>query len=327
MLLNQPQLLELLVQSVLASGWNCLVLKKTKPFLLRIFREDSAGFDLNIFIWNCTHGGGSARADDEYRIQITGVVPTEDPEVPTVLLGWHDDYEVFAAFDIRRHENQASSSPSMQIKEAALQAAHTNAFAIYERQNGEIAIAFRPQFLVDYVTSKRTLHATGAANNDLSVLNNLSAVTDADVAAITNNKRRLVVSTIVRKYRASDFQDRVLGAYGYRCAMCGVQLELIDAAHIIPVAADTSNDETRNGIALCKLHHASYDRNLISFNEYYRIEVSDERALYLARSNRAEGLQSFRRNLLPVIRMPYDRRDYPPATYVAEARRVRRWVA
>jgi putative restriction endonuclease len=108
--------------------------------------------------------------------------------------------------------------------------------------------------------------------------------------------------------------------------MCGVQLEMVDAAHIIPVAADTSNDETRNGIALCKLHHASYDRNLISFDEKYRVEVSDERALYLTQNDRAAGLQSFRENLLPVIRMPYDRRDYPPATYIAEARRVRRWV-
>jgi putative restriction endonuclease len=326
MLLTQPQLLELLVQSVMASGWNCLVLKKTKPFVLRIFRDEKTGFDLKAFIWNCTHGGGSARADDEYRIQITGTIPSEDVHIPTVLLGWHSAYEVFAAFDIRRHESQASSSPSMQIKEATLQAAHANAFAIYKRQNGEIAIAFRPQFLVDYVIAKGTLHATGAANIDLTLLNNLGAVTDADVAEISNNKRRLVVSTIVRKYRAADFQSRVLGAYGHKCAMCGVQLEMVDAAHIIPVAADTSNDETRNGIALCKLHHASYDRNLISFDEKYRVEVSDERALYLTQNDRAAGLQSFRENLLPVIRMPYDRRDYPPATYIAEARRVRRWV-
>ncbi|MDQ2696688.1 MAG: HNH endonuclease [Pseudomonadota bacterium] len=45
-------------------------------------------------------------------------------------------------------------------------------------------------------------------------------------------------------------------------------------AHIIPVAADSSTDETTNGIALCALHHKAYDQNLLGFDEDYRIEIS-----------------------------------------------------
>lgn len=325
MRLSQRELLNLIVRSVEESDWNCLVLGKTKPFAIRVYENDSRGFNLSVYIWNCTHGGGAARAADEFRVQITGVVPHEDPRVLTLLLGWHAGYEVFVAFDIRRHEGQDSSSPSVQVKEATLVAAHANAFAIHTRQNGEIAVAFRPEFFVDYAINARALHATGRAARDLALLNQLESVTEDDLATITSTERRSVVSQIVRKFRAADFRRRILGAYEKKCAMCGVQLELVDAAHIIPVAADTSTDETRNGVALCKLHHAAYDRNLISFDERYRIQVSETKVQYLTEADLAGGLRAFRNGLLPVMRMPHDRRDYPPGAYITEARKVRGW--
>jgi putative restriction endonuclease len=135
----------------------------------------------------------------------------------------------------------------------------------------------------------------------------------------------MVVAQIVRKYRAADFRRRVLGAYSHRCAICGVQLELIDAAHIIPVAAPTSTDETRNGVALCKLHHAAYDSNLISFDERYKIEVSDDEVARLTATRMVGGLKEFKRSLRPIIALPSDVRDNPPPKYIAEARKVRNW--
>ena len=197
-------------------------------------------------------------------MQLTGVVPNLSTEEITLLLGWHSGYEVFVAFDINKHDGQATQSPSIQIKEETLQNAHIHAFAIYHRQNGEIAVAFRPEFLVDYALNSATLHLTGKASTDLSLLNNLDTLTDSQIVSIHNQERQTVLSKIARKYRATDFRKRVLGAYQHQCAFCGVQLELIDAAHIIPVAAVTSTDETKNGIALCKLHHTAFDRNLVS---------------------------------------------------------------
>jgi putative restriction endonuclease len=100
---------------------------------------------------------------------------------------------------------------------------------------------------------------------------------------------------------------------------------LIDAAHIIPVAAPTSTDETRNGVALCKLHHAAYDRNLISFDERYKIEVSDNEVARLTAARLAGGLKEFKMQLRPIIALPNDVRDNPPPKYITEARRVRNW--
>ena len=324
--LNKKQLLEQILNAVDLSGWRSIVLDDNKPFHLRIFRNDEKGFNVNIYIWNCTHGGGSARAKDEYRVQLTSVVPNLVAGESTILLGWHGGYGVFVAFDMTKHDGQDSSSPSIQIKEDTLQNAHAHAFAIYRRSNSEIAVAFRPEFLVDYILNAASLHKTGAASTDMSLLNHLDTLTDAEIGTVTNNERKIVLAQIARKYRASDFRKRVLGAYEHHCAACGVQLALVDAAHIIPVAATTSNDETANGVALCKLHHAAFDRNLLSFDEKYKIEISDAEVARLMDVNLVGGLKEFKANLRTAILLPTDRRDYPKLAYIKEARSVRNWA-
>ena len=293
-LLTGPQLLDRILEAVDESGWQALILDSQKPYWLRLYRSDDKGFDVRIYIWNCTHGGGDARSEDEYRVQITGVVPRAESGITTLLLGWHSGYEVFVGFDIRKHEGQKTSSPSIQVKEETLQNAHQNAFAIYHRQSREIAVAFRPEFLVEYALNAAALHLTGQAATDMSLLNNLSDLTHDQIAAVKSKDRQIILSQIFRKYRAADFQKRVLGAYRHRCAICGVQLELIDAAHIIPVAAHGSTDETKNGIALCKLHHTAFDRNLLSFDERYKVEVSDSEVARLTAVNHSAGLKEFK---------------------------------
>jgi putative restriction endonuclease len=320
------QLLEHVLRAVDESGWRALILDARKPFRLRLFCGDDKGFAVRIYLWNCTHGGGAARAADEYRVQLTGVVPSLAPGEITLLPGRHAGYGVFVGFDINRHKGQASQSPSIQVKEAVLQDAHTHAFALYRRRNGETAVAFRPEFLVEYALHAAQLHRTGKAASDMALLNHLDTLTEEQIGVVRNYKRQTVLGQIARKYRASDFRQRVLGAYAHRCAACGVQLELLDAAHIIPVAAATSTDETKNGIALCKLHHTAFDRNLLSFDEHYKIEVSNSEVSRLTAANLAGGLKEFRQHLRTAIILPSDRRDYPPPQYITEARKVRNWI-
>lgn len=324
MRLNQDQLLRLLVDSVEASGWSAIVTDSGKPFGLYIFKDGVAGFSLRVFIWNCTHGGGSARAADEFRIQITGVVPRTYGDSITLLLGWHDGFGVFGAWDIRRHEGQDSSSPSAQIREDILLQAHSKQFSIGERANGEVVVAFRPELLVTYAQNAAGLHRQ-AEYADLDMLNNVFEITQADIAQIDNEPRRKVVATIVKRYRAADFRRRVLGAYGHRCAMCGLQLNLVDAAHIVPVAFEDSTDATVNGIALCKLHHAAFDRSLISFDERYRVEVSNNEVARLTSSGLDGGMQDFTAGLRDAIFLPNDARDYPCPELIGLSRRLRHW--
>lgn len=68
-----------------------------------------------------------------------------------------------------------------------------------------------------------------------------------------------------RKNRDHKFRGKVLRAYEYRCAICGLDIRLdndtlgLDAAHIKWHQAG-GPDREDNGLALCVLHHRLFDR-------------------------------------------------------------------
>lgn len=325
--LTSDALLHKLLESLALADWSATASERNKPFLIRCSAKDGRRFAVRVYIWNCTHGGGAKRPANEYRIQFTGNMPAKALGEVTLLLGWHDGYGVFAAWDIDRHDGQVSSSPSAQIRLETLERAHVQSFSIAENQHGEIVVAFKPEFLADYALSSRALHRTGQAVKDYSLLNDVPNVDESNIVAVSNAERREVISRIVRRYRASDFRRRVLAAYSHACAVCGIQLDLVEAAHIDPVSQPGSTDETRNGIALCGLHHAAFDSNLISFDEKYRIQISSTRIQSLVERGREGGIQDFRRGLRAMIALPADRRDYPDADYISKSRKARGWKA
>jgi putative restriction endonuclease len=82
--------------------------------------------------------------------------------------------------------------------------------------------------------------------------------------------QRPVLERLMRRpYREVAFRRKVREAYGYRCAMSGLQLRNgggrpeVQAAHIRPVEQQGS-DSVRNGLALSGTLHWMFDRGLIS---------------------------------------------------------------
>ena len=45
--------------------------------------------------------------------------------------------------------------------------------------------------------------------------------------------------------------------------MCGLDMQLVEGAHVYPVQAGDAPDLVRNGIALCSNHHRAFDLHLI----------------------------------------------------------------
>ena len=65
------------------------------------------------------------------------------------------------------------------------------------------------------------------------------------------------VSTKKRSQAA--FRAAVVRRYGSKaCALCGAPAEVIEAAHIVPVS-DNGSDDSGNGLLLCRNHHALFD--------------------------------------------------------------------
>lgn len=315
-------LVDTLIRSVEQGGWTATVAHGHNPYLLKSV-SNGKPVAVRSYIWNCTHGGGRMRAKDEYRIQFTTAV-TATPGIRTLLLGWHQDCGVFAAWDISRHVGQGEASQSAQVKKETLERARDSGFATYQRHNGELVVAFRPEFLVDYASSAPSFHESGKAAHDMALLNSLDDLHEDQISNLVG-KRKTIIQQIVRKYREASFRRRVLSAYGHRCAMCGLQMDLLDAAHIVPVTESSSTDETRNGVALCKLHHAAFDRNIVSFDSAYRVEISKHATNHLAAIKLADGLPGFKRALRASLLLPSDVNDRPPVAYITLARKIRKW--
>ena len=70
------------------------------------------------------------------------------------------------------------------------------------------------------------------------------------------------------------FRTRVLRAYDDTCAMCRLRHpELLDAAHILPDTHPQGLPVVPNGLALCKIHHAAYDMNIVGIRPDLVVDV------------------------------------------------------
>ena len=331
-ILNRNQLNHKIVEAVEQHGWKVLYLSNIdkSPFHIRILNDNNR-FTLKIYMWNLTHGG-KKRPADEYRIQLKGTQFEQGADFETLVLGWWDDVGVFAGFDIRKHSGKFGKSPSIQTSQNKLRRAYLNGFSIHNRTNDEIVIAFKPEFFVDYVQNLRSLHDFGLSLTDTQALENIIeqtgnedfVVNDALIAPISN-PRVQITRTITQKVRDNGFQSRILTAYSSKCAFCSIQLKLIDAAHIFPVAEPGSTDHTFNGIALCSLHHRAFDNALITINEKYETLVNESKISWLGSIGHDEGTEKFINNLRPIINVPPTKADRPNINFIKQANELRGW--
>lgn len=328
-LTRKADLLERFEEAIRLSGWSLLYLTKNQhPAKYRIFKDDIS-FAVRVYIWNISHGG-KGRNPDEYRIQVTGFQQlTTEADTKTVILGWWEDVGVFGGWDIRQHLAPLGSSPSMQISQDTLLQAVLSGFAPYLNAKGETAIAVRPDFMATYLNFLEDLHDSGKIPAEAEILGKLSHdpddVDDEDIEDTVAAARKHALVTTRRALRAIDFAKRVLGAYEHRCAMCGVQLRLIDGAHILPVSHAGSTDETSNGVALCAIHHRAYDRGLVTFAPDFKVHLNAAMIATLKAADRGEGLKSFKNALRPAIQVPADKKDRPTKKNVQAANDLRGW--
>jgi putative restriction endonuclease len=87
-------------------------------------------------------------------------------------------------------------------------------------------------------------------------------------------RRRYVTATTKRRLHQVSFRQRVLLAYRTTCAVCRLgHEELLDAAHILPDAHPRGEPIVPNGLSLCKLHHAAFDRNILGVHPDLHVEI------------------------------------------------------
>jgi len=89
--------------------------------------------------------------------------------------------------------------------------------------------------------------------------------------------RRYQVREVRTRLHQARFRHRVLTAYTSSCALCRLKRpELVDASHIVPDVEEAGVPVVANGLALCRIHHAAYDADLVGIRPDLAIEVNRE---------------------------------------------------
>ncbi len=115
-----------------------------------------------------------------------------------------------------------------------------------------------------------------------AALDNFDAIRDGNYVSTqigeeALGRRAYITSTVKIRLHQKSFRERVLKAYKSQCALCRLKHpELLDAAHIIPDNMPESTYTIDNGLSLCKLHHAAYDRYLLGISPDYEIHVRND---------------------------------------------------
>ncbi len=92
--------------------------------------------------------------------------------------------------------------------------------------------------------------------------------------ALDVGRRAYITASVLVRVHQRTFRERVLRAYHEQCAFCRLRhRELLDAAHIVGDKDERGEPHVRNGLSLCKLHHAAYDALFIAVRPDYRIVV------------------------------------------------------
>ncbi len=183
---------------------------------------------------------------------------------------------------------------SVLFRKLLVQEATALGWASHASTTRENIFAFHPFLFSLYVEQR--LNSFGLKADDVTRLIGASGDLDDPTA---QHRARIATSRLMRDEK---FRAAVVSAYDARCAMCDLGLDLVVAAHILPVKALGSTDFVQNGVALCENHHRLFDSHRVFISPAsFQIHLHP----YLAtRAGEDDVSRQFVEALNPVLRTP-----------------------
>ena len=310
-LLSSGELLQAIIDACRHRTEAVLFVQGHNPFSVSV-----DGREVTVFVANVSH---ARRSDpDEFRIQCPGDLPDQLAARRAAgdlvcILGYNADTDTFSAWDPERfvQRSRVTQRFSLYTRFSSHQRARADGFSVYRDASHQNVLSFRSEFMALYVGNVDVMHqATDRALQNLVRAHRDARSGVASRRLVSVAKRRIAI-THNQYARSPQFRQAVLEAYENCCAMCGLQLELIEAAHLVPHAHPRGLDVVPNGIALCALHHKSLDSGLLYIDTNYDIRINAVRQRYLARLQRTGGFRGFRQQLRPMIALPQSPTEFP----------------
>lgn len=131
-------------------------------------------------------------------------------------------------------------------------------------------------------------------------------------------RREYKTREVQERLHQQAFRQRVITAYREKCAVCSLrQRTLLDAAHILPDRDPRSEPIVSSGVALCRLHHAAFDSDIVGIHPDYRVEIREDVLGETDGPMLIHGLQGFHgsRLYVPTNESLQPNRDFLAARY------------
>lgn len=146
---------------------------------------------------------------------------------------------------------------------------------------------------------------------NLDFVNGLHSNVSVKEELQTSRVKKTIVCKRTSYPRDPEFTKKVMNAYGNKCAICNVQLGIIEAAHIIPHSLPESSENINNGIALCKNHHKLYDNGLIIIDLDRNIFINKNVKDFLEQADLLHGFEKLESEISKGYSVPDDRKLQP----------------
>lgn len=139
-----------------------------------------------------------------------------------------------------------------------------------------------------------------------------------EVRSIEESLKCYITVETKRRLHQPIFRATVIRAYGTRCAVCALgHGQLLDAAHIVPDRDERGIASVRNGMALCKIHHAALDAHILGIRPDHVVEIRADLLHEVDGPMLKYGLQERHRE--PLMVLPAQRRERPDPALLAIA--------
>ena len=164
--------------------------------------------------------------------------------------------------------------------------------------------AFSPVYVIEELAGQKAFR--------IAVVDTAAEVSGAGALTVAEEPvRGYRARVVLQRLHQASFSQRVLRAYRHSCAVCRLRhRELLDAAHIVADRDPGGVPAVRNGLALCKLHHAAFDGYLMGITPTRVIEVRGD---VLDEEDGPMLLHGLKGVHGSEIQLPWHRADHPAA--------------
>lgn len=126
---------------------------------------------------------------------------------------------------------------------------------------------YKPIFPIYLIDEEQSLQQFVVATDGLQHL-------ESTGSRVEEVLRRYLRSETTRRLHQPVFRSMVMRAYNTRCSVCELKHGvLLDAAHIVEDKHELGIASVRNGLALCKIHHAAYDAGILGVSPDLVVQI------------------------------------------------------